>query len=358
MPLNSKVVLYIVSLVLVTPTSSFGYPPEAFKNLFFESPGLTLEERILGRNCFSIKSSSLGVSCNSADLARQDKNQFRSNLILDQQFDDVLESDRQLKTQNSAQLIEFLNRNQNAPIYSKFFSNLWFQNSSGWLFSFTPFKGGMVSYVRNPTLTEVTTHILNEREWSVRKGFHFEELPKLDFGLSLRVNESQYLREQFLLIEALADPQRYLQATKESNIFLDPSLRYYLNNEQNSQMTVVLSSLRLLPDSSSASPRMSVELGYSSDYTIWERVFTQSIHFSTRPDVLSYRDRLRWAGLYQAFEEGAFSLGLGSSGYSVGYLGRIDSLTLGLGYESETITPDRIRFDTIGQFVVELGLTF
>jgi len=346
------------------PTSCFASAATELKNLFYESPGLSIEQRVLGRSCFSVPSSTLGASCNSSHLSTENKEQFRSNAVLDEKFDQVLDTNRQLSSGNPNDLMTFLNTNQSRAGYSYFNSHIWYQNPNGWLVSFTPIKGGLISFVRNPTLTEISTHLVIEKEMSILKGFQFSQESHWDIGVNLRLNEAQFLRNQFLVLDALSEPENYLKIQKITTVFLDPSFRYRFDSDLKSQLSLAIVSLTVNSwgDQDRGLSRSAVEVGYSREYNLLGRKLTQTLHFSTKPDVIRFYDRFSVGGIYEAFvaedSSGAFSFSLGASHYAIGYLGRIDSLTLGLGFESQSLTPDGIRFATIERFLFEAGLAF
>lgn len=328
------------------------------KNLFFESPGLTLQERLLGRNCYSLMSSSWGASCLAASLAQESKAVFRTNFIADQYLGDIVESSIRFKKPNPLELIQFLGRNSGVPDSSYFMGSLWYQSDKGWLISYTPLKGGMVSYLRNSALTEVTTHIFSESELTFKKGFVLESHPQWSAGWELKRRETQFLRGQFLLIDALAEPSKYLQPQQEVTVFLDPSLKYHFNNEQNSSLSLQLHNLKIHSSSSEPAHRFSIELGFASQFYLSDKLVRQSIHFSTRPDLISLRDRISWGFIYDLFAHGSITASLAGQNISLGYMGAIDSLTWGLGWESERLTINNYQFNQVNRLVAEIGLKF
>jgi hypothetical protein len=232
------------------------------------------------------------------------------------------------------------------------------------LISYTPIQGGLVAFVRNPTLIEISAHLVTEKEMSIRKGFRLSQDSNWDFGLNIRLNETHFLRNQFLVLDALSDPETYLKIQRVTTVYLDPSVRYRFDNDLQSQFSLAIVSLAMNQwgEYEGGLSRSAVELGYSREYSLFNRKLIQTFHFSTRPDVIKFYDRVSIGGIYEAFVahnfSGAFSFSLGDSRYSVGYLGRIDSATLGVAFESQTLTPDNIRFATTERFLFEAGLTF
>lgn len=347
-------------ILLLIPNLVFGAEVEELylKNLFFESPGLTLQERILGRNCYSLSSSSLGASCSAASLARENKNSVRTNFVADQFAGDLVESGSRLQQPNPLELIKFLGRNPGVPDSSYFMGSVWAQNQQGWVFAYTPVKGGMVSYLRNSALTQVTTHIVSESEMSVKKGFILDHHPQWSVGWELKRRETRFLRGQFLLIDALAEPDLYLRPQQETNLYLDPSVNYQFDNEQQSSLTLQLNNLNIHSTVSHPAHRFSFEMGYASQFYLNSSLLRQSIHFSTRPDLIHLRDRISWGMIYEVFSHGSLTASLAGHNMAVGYLGAIDSLTWGLGWESERLTINNFQFHQVNRLVAEIGLQF
>jgi hypothetical protein len=57
-------------------------------------------------------------------------------------------------------------------------------------------------------------HIVTEKEFSLQKGFKISEASPWDFGFNLRISETQNLQNQFLLIDALVDPEGVLSGDR------------------------------------------------------------------------------------------------------------------------------------------------
>lgn len=354
MPLASVLMLFIL-LFFSGPTRADS--TQYFKNLFYDGYGLTLEERILGRSCYSLRSSPLGASCNPAHLAKDQKSQLRLNFTADQSIGDVTEMQGHLRDDNPTELIRSLSKNRGVPTSSSFSSSVWYQSEYNWLVSYTPLRGGVASFVRNPTLSEITAHVLTESELSLKGGFYFANEPKLQVGAQLRYVESRYLRHQFLLIDALADPSMLDTRTTKA-LYIDPGISYSFDNSWGSEVSLVVTNMRAHFSGDEIAHKPSLEVGYASQTQFWDKTFRQSVHITTRPDIYELRDRFRWAGIYEAFSSGAFSASFSGNDYALGFLGRWDSLTYGIGAQSEVLTLDRQALERNSQVIGEIGLTF
>lgn len=327
-------------------------------NLFYDSPGLTLQERVLGRNCYSLSSSWLGASCSPSALALEHKSSLRFNLVADQFAGTLVESSSRLQTSNPIELIQFLGRNPGVPDTSFFMGSIWYQNEQGWQFSYTPFKGGMISDLRNSALTQITTHIVSESELSIKKGYVLEAYPQWLLGWDLKRRDTKFLRGQFLLIDAISNPDMYLQPQREVSLFLDPSVRYHLDSNSSASFSLQITNLKIHSSVSSPAPRSSIELGYASEMSLNQKILRQSIHFSTRPDLEHWRDRISWGLIYEAFDQGSLTASLAGSNFAFGYLGAVDSVTWGFAFESNRITLSPMQYYQVNRWVGELGLQF
>lgn len=355
MPLRKKYQVLILIIFTLMTSATFAREGLSFRNLNYDS-SLSIESRILGRSCFSLQSSLLGLNCNSAFLAGEEKSQLRLNVVADESIGTVLDYRDMINDDDAVTLISELNR-RSEPLYSMFSTSVWYQKD-WWALAYTPLRAGVASHVRNPSLSELTVHVFSESELSLRAGFFFSEDPRFRLGGNIRLVKSEYLRGQFLIIDALANPDT-VQFKENNKLYFDPALSYSWDSEWKPTISAVLSNFSVYQDGNQdEDDKMSVELGYATTPNILDRKLQTTVHVSSRKDIDEIQDHITWGAIYKAFTDGSVSASLAGSNWALGYLGRWDSLTYGVAYQSEILKLNGQSLDRLSQFSFEVGLTF
>src|SRR5690606_1267874 len=129
-----------------------------------------------------------------------------------------------------------------------------------------------------------TVHVLSESELSLRAGMFFSEDTNFRIGGNLRFVRSEYLRNQFLLIDALADPDS-LEIKKENRLYFDPGVTYTWESEWQPMLSVALSNFAIFRDGKDKDDSVSAEIGYATTPNILSKKLRTSVHITTRSDV-------------------------------------------------------------------------
>lgn len=328
-----------------------------FKDLSNERSGFTLEERVLGGSCFTLKSSSLGFSCNPSFLSFEKKSQLRTNFLVDESLDKVYDVHESLRQNDPTRLVRVLNQDWSSPIYSKVTTSIWYQSENGWAFYYVPLKISLISLSKNPSLAEMTFHAESYSEVGFSFGSSFGSNENLKWGLGFKYLEGDYVRESFFLIDAIANSE-LIQPKKLNHFYLNPGLSFHWDNEIKSTVSLSIQNISISDKKNEVQSPLVYEMGYSSEHLIFGNVLRQGLHLTMRADAYDFRERLKWSFIYEPFETGAFSFKLGQNETSFGYLGHLDSLTYGLALESQVITVNRSAFYQKTQGIFEIGLVF
>lgn len=348
--------IFLICIATLMSASVWAQIPGTFRNVFYEGSAVTIEERILGRNCFSLESSPLGLSCNPSHMAREERSVFRFNVLGDKALKGVLVLREDVASDDTYKLVNDINNQRGEPLSSEFSSSLWFQQD-WWAVAYTPLRVGAATYVRNPTVDQVTMSVARESELSLRGGFFFSEDKNLRLGANLRFVQSDFIRQQFDLIDALADPS-IVDIQSQKTVYFDPAMTYSWESAWDPELSLMITDVPIYKKGESKDIKSTIEVGYSTRPNFLDKKLRTSFHLTTRNDIYELRDRVRWGGIYEMFDGGAVSFSLSGNDYSFGFLGRLNYFTYGLGYKSEVLNLNGENLARVSTTLLELGLTF
>jgi len=325
-------------------------------NSFYNNGAFTVEEKILGRSCYSLNSSSLGYNCNPAFLADDDKNNLRLNILTDPAVKDVMDYRANLRNHDYLGLIQKLDNNTKKLLVSSASSNIWYQYD-WWSLSYTPLRTHVFNYVRNPALTEITSHISLEREVMFRTAGVFTEHPNFRIGSNLRYVSADFVRQQFRIIDVIANPQ-IIEILHQETLYFEPGMAYSFHGKSSPTLSATLTDLALFKKGDSKDTNLAVELGFMTHFYPFDNHFRSSLHFTSRSDLNNFSERLRWSGIYDFSSDYSFNFTLNATEYGIGFLGRWNSLTFGIGHLSQKLNFKGQSLAWNSSLIGELGLSF
>lgn len=328
-----------------------------FKNYMFEDHATTMESFILGRTCFSLRASSLGIDCNPAFLAGSDRRELNFSVVLDDKALEAFKYLNELRDNNSVGVVNRLLSDQrpfavqqSATIYGQYD---WFA------VALTPVRLGVASAVVNSSYPTVSTHAMLQSEVSLRAGSFFEEDTNLSVGANLRLVRTHQVRNEFDLGDAISNPE-LISINETDHVYLDPAVSYRFNGSWDAELTAALTHLALFESDGAnvldEGPRP--EIGFASRPDIGERRLRTALHFTGRPDIERVGWRLRFGAIYDLSEDFTIHGTLAGEEYGLGFMARIDSVILGLGVRSEAFYLNGTEVDRLTRALFQAGLTF
>ncbi|MCB9025323.1 MAG: hypothetical protein H6625_03325 [Bdellovibrionaceae bacterium] len=348
-------IIFFILHSLLLPISAMALS-DGFYNSSYDSAVFTIEEKILGRTCYSMQSSYLAFSCNPAFLANENKQQFRLNIIADSSVKELSDYRYQIANDDLYGLINKIDENSKKPHLMMATSNLWFQ-SDWWGLSYTPIKSHVVTHIRNTTLPEITALMSTTSELMLRAGAISMYDSNLSLGANLRYVTSEFIRQQFRVIDVIADPN-ILEIKKNQTVYLEPGLSYKFDVATTPTLSATLTDLAIYKKGDSTENDIALELGLMTSFYIFDYNLRTSIHYSSRNDISNFTDRFRLGGIFEFSPQTSLSFDFAASELGLGVLSQWGYFTYGLGYNRQKLDYKGQSLAWNSELLAEIGLSF
>jgi hypothetical protein len=342
-------------LLLVSALSLDGaFGAAGVPNLFLDIPYMSITDLVLQDACWSLPAGPLGLPCNPAQLADLERQRLQLDLSLDEQARRVIDYYEKVRDEDTVAVADLL-LGKTAPTVSRAYSNIWYRNEN-WALTYTPARIGFASRVVNQAYPEITAHIKSEWEISLRGGYVVAADRNLRVGLQARYLDQKFIRQQFTLLDAVADPN-LIQIHDHHSIMLEPGLAYALPGSWRPEISFGMRTFEVYRSGvAEGNTYPSVEAGIAVSPHIDYGNLTTALHFTSRERNDSWRV-LTLGALYW-FDTLQFSGSVGMGGYGLGVAKQINSLLLGFAYRAENLGASETYKSLAYSLVAEIGLQF
>jgi hypothetical protein len=323
-------------------------------NFFYDVPLMTIDDVVLQRTCWSLPAGSRGLSCNPAHLANEEKRQLRLNLSVDQHADDVSDLYQMVRHDDSVALVDKL-LNEDGPTVARAFTNVWYQHDN-WALAYTPMRLAFASRVRNRSYPEIATHLKKESELSARAGFFVADIPRLRVGLQARYLSQEFLRQDFALLDAIADPE-ILEIEEYRTLILEPGMAFTFEGALEPTLSAGVTNIEVYRNGSKRAETIPIgEMGFSITHGLGSGRVISSLHISMLDEVNTWRF-LRLGTRY-SFENFSLFSSIARGDYGIGVSATINSLVLGAAYKLEEVGIGYATGRSVNTLMGEVGLQF
>lgn len=346
---------YFCAILLAAPIAARGEEPLHIPNFYYDPASSSLENLVLGRNCFSLAGGPMGLSCNPAFLASEEKSQLRINMNFDDGAKKVIDYTDRIHAGDEYGLINKV-ANQRRPIVGRAAGDIWYQND-WWSIKWTPLRAAAALRSRNPAEPEISTHLLRESEWMGQAGFFLAEDVNVQVGFQLRYVQREFLRQRFITTDAMSNP-KILEISDGKAVYFEPGISWGFENAWNPRLSAMVSNVEAWRAGDLANDKTVVDVGLSTTPEFWSNKVSSSVHYTSRSDIDRVVDRFSLGANVIFSERFSVQMGIGALTQAIGAMGRLDSLVVGLGYKMEDVAPESWKTDRMKQVLFEFGLAF
>lgn len=326
-----------------------------FPNLLYDTTVYSMDEFILGRNCFSIPSSTMGLSCNPAALADEEKEGLHTHLLATDSMSEVIRYAELLRDDDTLGVVR-RSLEKDGPIYSQAAWPIWYQRE-WWAVAVTPARIGVASDVRNPVIPEMNIHASLETEVVAKLGLFSSADHNLKVGSSLRYVDAKILRDYFEVLAASIGSHDF-EIQESKAVFIEPGLSYTFDSSWDATVSAVVTHIPVYEYGEDLPVSPALELGYLTVPDFLNKKFKSSVHLTTRRDVKYMEDRVSWGGRFDFSRQLALSFVLSTREQGIGLQGHIDSVVLGIGYKSQDLYFNGYEIERVSTALFQLGLQF
>jgi hypothetical protein len=355
MRLTAAVFFTLLLIALLAPGARAEDHVSGIPNFHADYPSLSIQQYLLGNTCLSLQGSPLELSCNPAFLANEKKHQVRLNLAFNDHVLQVNEYRERLATGDQTSIVNKI-LDKREPVVARATSAAWYQRDF-WAMGYVPFRGGFATLVQNDSYPRISAHIYKESELFGKVGFAPEFDKNLQVGLQVRYIDRVFFRKEFDLLDALADPSQ-LRIESQKIIYVEPGLSYSFDAAWASAVSATVTQLPVMQQGYASTFTPILDVGFSTAPPFAGSKLRTSTHYNSNAEQSDLFSRFRWGAIYDLDDIGSVTLSLGKSLAGIGVSGHYDSVTLGLGYKTEDISPDQWQSIRVSTVLFEGGLVF
>ena len=346
--------LLIFLFAILHPARALG-PVPGIPNLFYDNPTMTLNQLVLGQACYSIHSSILDLDCNPAFMAGEQRQMFRVNVVGNDKVGTVNSYRERLGDGGAPELIADLSSERD-PVIAKAAASVWYQYEN-WAFGVVPIRAGYAALSRNMALPDISANVYKDLEVFGQAGWFVTDDRRFRFGLKTRYIHRDYVYQNFLLTDAIANPA-LVGIRRLDVVYVDPSIAYTWDSSWEPTLSAAVTYLPLFQTGATLPFRPSYEIGLSSKFIVFDHAYVSTTHFTGRPDTQDFFQRFSYSGMFEWAPHFNFTFTLGKNLFAVGVRGNLDSVILGIGYKTEQVSPDAWHSAQISSTMFEAGLVF
>jgi hypothetical protein len=297
----------------------------------------------------------MGLSCNPAALADENRSQLRMNLVFDDNFKDTVDSAREVDKKDKAELLDIIFEHRDTLVTNAR-AGLWYQND-WWAVSLTPVRAGLITKTTNPAYPQVDAIAVKETELLFRGGLYLENDSNFRVGLDARFVNREFVDKKFDLTEATSNPD-IIEIQEGRQFYLEPAFIYGFDSAWKSELSVAVTNWAAYSSGTKPEGRTIFDIGLASVPDFIDGKFRSTVHFTTVPGIEDWADRLRWSGIFEFSDMLSSSFTLAGHEQGLGFLGRLDSVVLGAGVKNEKIKTSSGPSEDVHSLIFELGLVF
>lgn len=343
--------IFILLTSLITQADNLNLLP----NFFYDGQNYTTEHVLLGRTCYSLPGSWISLSCNPAELAREEKHVFRMHILLDGNFSEVSEYGKLLINKNNYGLVERLVQ-QRGSMSSRSQFSIWYQRD-WWALSVVPVRFSYASFITNPAYPVIAANIVRESEVSFKSGFYLSDNTNWQFGFEMRAVDRDFLYQDFALLDAVADPD-LIRIRNSTALYFEPALIYRFSDDAwKPSVSFAITNIELANSSAVVKTKPSGELGFSAEPEFADGKLVTTTHITMQQEIQELSERLRWAAIYKT-GWADFIASLAKKDYGVGVSTEINTIVLGFTFRQEELNSNQWKTEHVSSYNIDLGLSF
>lgn len=238
----------------------------------------------------------MGLSCNPAALADENRSQLRMNIVFDDNFSDTVDSAREVNKKDKTELLELI-FDQRETLVTNGRTGLWYQND-WWAVSFTPVRASLITKTTNPAYPQVDAIATKETELLLRSGLYLQNDSRFRVGLDLRLVNREFLDKKFDLTEATSNPD-VIEIQEGRQLYIEPAFIYGFESAWKSELSVAVTNWAAYSSDANPDGRVIFDIGLASVPDFVDGKFRSTLHFTTVPGIEDWAERLRWSGIFE-----------------------------------------------------------